>query len=171
MSRNNAGNSDCLTQNNSSFPTGANPNVESTWGPFTSLLSSQMWGKAWTELPNVVAQSNLHLWQPSDPITGVGEFLLVGVSVACLHDLRLLDSLDISIDDGSIGSLQVGVFDWTDLKPDILEPYAIDLGTPYHSPLAGIWKDGEMILCEWGYTARQAVCERYNIPMDEILAR
>jgi hypothetical protein len=135
---------------------------------FMSLLSRQMLGRAWIEFPNFVARSHLDLWRPGNPIPPLGEFLLLGVSVASRYDLRLLDALDTMVSNDARQIDRVAVFDWTDLNPYILAPHLPNLGTPTAHPLACIWIDGNLWAIKWGYDGRRLVCDRYGLSFAEI---
>lgn len=130
---------------------------------FESLLRSH-------EIPftDVVYRSHLGMWRPGTQVVTAGDYLVLGVSPYSLYDLRLLDALDSALAADRHSDVHVAVFDWSDLKQDVLEPDVPHLGEPYHTPLVSLWVDGKLAEVQWGYSGRKVVCDRYQLPIDEI---
>ena len=122
-------------------------------------------------LSELISQSHLTVWRAGAKIEESGDFLVLGVGTYCLYDLRLLNQLNAFMSEGRVSGVRVSVFDWSDLRPDVLVPDVPDLGEPHHTPLAALWVNGKLVEVNWGYPARRFICERYGLPLDEISRR
>jgi len=123
--------------------------------------------------PEAVSQSCFSMWSPDIGPSRIGEYILVGVMMSCLYDLRLLDAIEDAIQRDSTYCPQVATVDWSDLRLNILEPFgpALALTDVYHSPVICIWTDGKMSTTQTGSRGRDLVCEKFGIDMETIMGR
>src|SRR4051794_9939203 len=97
---------------------------------FTRILGSN----ATITLRGLSEQSRLLPWHPGMAIVAEGEFLIIGVSIASVYDLRLLNAMNDALESERVHQVSVAVFDWTSLRPDALAPDVPHLGEPSVTP-------------------------------------
>ncbi|HKI37888.1 MAG TPA: hypothetical protein VKA46_38900 [Gemmataceae bacterium] len=138
---------------------------------FERKSSSPEPGWADREFPAIVAESPLHLWRPGDPIIGRGSRLLVGVATWSGYDMRLLDVLAESLRGGGASQPLVEVFNTAEcLRRRDFKKYVPRNHPVFHTPLVGIWQDGELIWSGEGHEAREEVARRFHSGSAEIVA-
>jgi hypothetical protein len=92
-------------------------------------------------------------WQPGAPIPASGLWLLIGLAPAwSVYDLELMDNIiDRKRGKGQKlvdhkGSVQIGVFDVAGLHaPSDVEQYIPGLKGFFHTPVVGLWSDGQLL--------------------------
>src|SRR5262245_12157703 len=95
--------------------------------------------------PVAVADSPLRLWAPGDPIPSTGRRLLIGVATWSAQDLALLDGVADSLEIPAPG-LTIEVFNVADCtSPAAFERYIPGISRVFHTPVAGVWSDGQLI--------------------------
>jgi hypothetical protein len=113
------------------------------------------------------------MWSSSVGPSPVGEYILVGVMMSCLYDLRLLDAVEDAMQRNPAYCPQVATVDWSDLRLTVLEPFGpiLALTDVYHSPVVCVWLDGKMTAMQTGYRGRDLICEKFGIDMKTIMGR
>jgi hypothetical protein len=95
-------------------------------------------------LPSLVAAGPFGLWRPDDPIPASGRRLLLGVATWSVHDMELLDELARVLQAGC-QSIIVDVFNVVHCSsPADLERFTPGVGKVFHTPVVGLWVDGEL---------------------------
>ncbi len=90
-----------------------------------------------------VAGSPFHLWSPGDPIPERGTRVLLGVATWSGYDMRLLDVVDKAVTESTSAAPKVDVFNMADCKrPGAFQKYIPQLRQVFHSPVAGVWREG-----------------------------
>lgn len=131
---------------------------------FENLMSPQIIRQSQQEFPKRVEASHFHLWKPGDEIVTSGDRLLIGVSIACRYDLRLLDLLDANHNVGGLLHTHIDVFDWEEITLQNMAEYIPFSEMPLGGPLVGLWTDGQLVSTAWGYQGRKLISDRYELP-------
>jgi hypothetical protein len=112
------------------------------------------------QLPAVVAQSNLHLWQPGDPVAHQGKRILLGVATYSIYDMRLLDVLDEEAGRRNGQTPRLDVFSVARCRThEDFARYIPDLGTVLQTPVVGVWEGGALKEKGQGKPARDLALE------------
>jgi len=122
------------------------------------------------EFPAIVAESPLRLWRPGDPILERGSRLLVGVATWSGYDMRLLDVVAKSLCRTGASQPLVEIFNTAECRqPRDFKNYIPTLPTVTHTPVVGIWQDGELVWSGEGNAAREEVAHRFQSGAAEIV--
>jgi hypothetical protein len=123
------------------------------------------------QFPPLVASSSFHLWRPGDPIAERGIRLLIGVATWSGYDMRLLDVLAEAMSRRPTPDSPVlEVFNTADCRqPRDFTSYVPKLGMVHHTPVVGIWRDGELEWSGQGYEARDRAARLFGSGSAEIV--
>jgi hypothetical protein len=121
------------------------------------------------DFPAAVADSHLRLWKPGDPIPRHGTWILFGVAMWSQYDLHLLDVIDGAIAERSDDVPTVAVFN-AGILADVreFESYIPGLEA-HHTPVLGIWQDGQLVERKYGYHAHDRVARMFGTSADEVV--
>lgn len=138
------------------------------------LLSRHTGGPYPSDLfPEIVSQSGFSMWSLNVGPSPFGEYILVGVMMSCLYDLRLLDAMEDTMQRDPAYCPHVATVDWSDLRLTVLEPNGpkLALTDVYHSPVVCVWVDGKITAMQTGSHGRELICEKFGIDMKTIMGR
>lgn len=119
--------------------------------------------------PDVVRQSSLRLFQPSEPMPASGIRILLGIATWSMYDLRLLDVIDTGLTQLGRKNLLVDVFNIGSLTQEELERLIPGVGPVFHPPVLGVWRDGILLAAASGGAARDRVAQMFGSNSDEIV--
>jgi hypothetical protein len=121
--------------------------------------------------PEAVSQSCFSLWSPHVGPARLGEYILVGVMLSCLYDLRLLDAIEVAMQRDPAYFPQVATVDWSDLRLTVLEPFGptLTLADVYHSPIVCVWNDGNLSEMQTGSRGRDLLYRKFGIDAQAIM--
>ena len=121
--------------------------------------------------PEAVSQSCFSMWSSTVGPFSEGEYILIGVMMSCLYDLRLLDAIEEAIQRNPNCYPQVATVDWSDLSLTVLEPFGptLSLTDVYHSPVVCAWIDGKISRMQTGSRGRDLISEKFGIDMKIIM--
>ena len=111
-------------------------------------------------LPHLVQEAGLRWWTSNDDIPSVGPRFVVGVAIWSGYDMELMDALEEAAATLQEQNIPVEIFDMDSwLKAGDLNKYVpgIDEAIIFHSPLVGVWRNGELTEKAEGYKARELV--------------
>jgi hypothetical protein len=114
--------------------------------------------------PEIVRQSPLHLFAPGDPIPKSGMFILIGVATWSMYDLHLLDVV-CSRQSPAVAS----VFNTAGVTQDQLGRLVPGIGPVFHTPVLGVWRDGQVAEVSSGAAARDRIARMFGFDSDEII--
>jgi len=115
------------------------------------------------ELPSFLAQSRLNHWTSNSGIPSQGIRFLIGVACWSLYEMRLLDALDYVLAKEAT-LVQIDVFDIDEcLSQEDIDKRLPGIGRVYHTPVVGVWQDGEQVYCGSGYAGRAMVANHFEI--------
>jgi hypothetical protein len=115
------------------------------------------------QLASILAQSKLHMWRLDDPIPKQGMRLLIGIAVWSVYDMRLLDALDQVLSEMKRPE-RVDIFNVDDCSTmECLQDYVPRVGKIFHTPVVGIWQNGEQVEQGSGAMAREMVTDHFGI--------
>jgi hypothetical protein len=119
--------------------------------------------------PAVVAESNLRLWKPGEPIPNRGTRLLFGTATWSGYDTHLLDVIDQALADRDDDQPIVQVFNAGILTTfEDFEKFIPGLEA-HHTPVLGIWQDGKLVERQFGYHASDRIARMFGTSADEIV--
>lgn len=120
--------------------------------------------------PAAVAESQLHLWQPGDPIPDRGTWILIGTATWSGYDMHLLDVIDDALSRANGDAPRVDVFNGGVLtSQEAFTDYIPGLGEIGQLPVAGVWRDGRLTEKASGYFACQLVAPMFGSSADGIV--
>ena len=125
----------------------------------------------WIEarFPLLVEQGPLHLWRPAMPIPEEGTRLLLGVATWSGYDMHLLDVVADSLRRRPQEALTVEVFDVAACrKATDFRKFIPKLRQVFHTPVVGVWVNGEFAVARQGQEARDSVARQFGSSSDEI---
>jgi hypothetical protein len=129
--------------------------IASAGQPEGSLAHSQK--KADDAFPSVVATSPFRLWRPGDLLPATGKRLLIGVATWSAYDMKLLDAVSQALQRLPSG-LRVEVFNVADCSsPEAFDHYVPGIGSVFHTPVVGLWADGQLVEKATGRAGRELV--------------
>jgi hypothetical protein len=107
------------------------------------------------QFPFLVTQQGMRHWQ-EESIPEGGNRLVVGVTTASRPDMQLLDLLRDTLPQLQQGGIQPEIFNVLNFQTLAeFEKRIPGLGMVYHTPVVGIWKNGELVARASGFEARQ----------------
>ena len=115
------------------------------------------------QFPSLVRESNLVLWRQGE----IAEYpcrIVLGVAPSySIPDLELLDIVDRCIAEQPEPKFRVEVFDIIDC-PDMasLEKYIVGITPVFHTPVVGIWKNGELVSKGSGHAGRKLLLAEFQ---------
>ena len=108
--------------------------------------------------------------EPGDPIPERGTRVLLGVATWSGYDMRLLDVVDKAVTESTSAAPKVDVFNMADCKrPGAFQKYIPQLRQVFHSPVAGVWREGSLNWSGQGYEAREQVAHMFGSSSAEII--
>jgi hypothetical protein len=118
----------------------------------------------------LVEASPFRLWRPGDPIPPHGVRILIGVATWSGYDMRLLDVIAEALAHGSAGGSVIEIFNTADCRqlPDFRQ-YVPRLRQVSHTPVVGVWRDGQLVESKEGYEARDLVARMFGSGSAEIV--
>jgi hypothetical protein len=118
--------------------------------------------------PSVVASSPFRLWSPGKAIPAKGKRLLVGVATWSAYDMRLLDAVAQALRKQPC-DLTVEVFNVADCaSPQAFDRYVPGIGPVFHTPVAGLWSDGNLVEQATGKPGRELVARVSGLDAPEV---
>lgn len=103
--------------------------------------------------PSVAAAQAFRNWAPGDPVDDHGQRLLIGVATWSAPDMQFLDSLA-----ASPPPITIDVFTVAECRSMAdFERYVPGIGTVFHTPVVGLWRDGQLVSTASGFPARDLV--------------
>jgi hypothetical protein len=121
------------------------------------------------QFQTLVKQGPLQLWRPGMPIPDRGTRLLLGVATWSGYDMRLLDVIVNSQRRNPQEDLIVEVFNVAEChKTSDFRRYIPKLQQVFHTPVVGVWRNGQFQDAWHGRQAREFVALQFGSSSDEI---
>jgi hypothetical protein len=115
----------------------------------------------------VVSTSPFRLWSPGSPIPAQGKRLLIGVATWSAYDMKLLDAVAPALQ-RLPGNLTVEVFNVADCSsPEAFDQYVPGIGRVFHTPVVGLWSDGQLVDKATGRMGRELVAGVFGLDLQE----
>lgn len=118
--------------------------------------------------PSVVSASPFRLWSPGKPLPAKGKCLLIGVATWSVYDMRLLDAVAQSLKKCP-RDLTVAVFNVADCtSQEVFDRYVPGIGPVLHTPVVGLWSDGNLADKATGRAGRELVARVSGLDASEL---
>jgi hypothetical protein len=123
------------------------------------------------ELPTLVKASPLRWWHVGDDFGDEGVRLLIGVATWSGYDMRLLDVIAAALAHAPKRAPSVDVFNIADCRQlHDLRSHVPKLRQVFHTPIVGVWREGQLVESREGYEARDLVARMFGSGSAEIVA-
>lgn len=135
----------------------------------SASLADPRWADS--QFPAFVQASPLRLWNLGDTISSPGARVLIGVATWSGYDMRLLDVIAAALARNSTAAPVVEVFNVADCRQLAdFRKYVPGLRHVEHTPVVGVWRDGQMEQSKEGYEARELAARMFGSSAAEIVA-
>lgn len=117
--------------------------------------------------PSAVSTSPFRLWSPGNTISARGKRLLIGVATWSAYDMKLLDAVSQALP-GLPAGPTVEVFNVANCSsPEAFDRYVPGIGSVFHTPVVGLWSDGQLVDKATGRAGRELVARVSGLdPLD-----
>ena len=135
---------------------------------FIKLIPGKSVGESQRELQRLfweaVAQLGIRKWRRGDPYRLTGRYVLIGLAVYSVYDLRLARAI-VDRNDTRSATPAVEFFDSSDVTDmEDMQRYIPGIGQVYQTPVVGVWQDAVLVEKASGFAGRKLVERELALP-------